>query len=538
MFLDDLIKENQYPIIFAGAGLTKRYFSDAPSWPDLIKNVWTETLDENSYFDRYFELKEELKDQFQILTTMAEELEASYNRLFVKRVIELPNLTVNEYYETNQSPFKTRIANVFSSLTPRKGKDKELKLLGELLSKARFIVTTNYDPLIESLLKDKVQVNVGSNGLFNPSEEYGELYKIHGSVSDPDSIVITKSDYNRASKTNILVNAKILTKLTEAPILFIGYSLTDDNIRSLLSDLSANMPFSIAEAAKRIGVIAFEPGELNLIESLNTFQYSDTTIAFTEIKTDNYQLVYSQLSKIEQGLSPYEIRKYQNAIHKLILSGNHNDGKPVLVSSINIEDMDTEISHRNIAIAIASSVDINNAFGMPDYIDYIKAYFLKDVPDFSLNLALDFIGSKTSSEILPTARIIEMANQQNVKETYRNYETLKTKIHDRNLRRPNLKSVQDVTVSHAHTTRFSSMLQQNKTPKEIYDSTQGQALSDTNNALNFIIMHIDKFNTSDVANFTEHLLSSLQREVLKESIYRKYFLAYSFIQNPNSVELQ
>ena len=44
MFLDDLIKENQYPIIFAGAGLTKRYYSDAPSWSELIKNIWTETL--------------------------------------------------------------------------------------------------------------------------------------------------------------------------------------------------------------------------------------------------------------------------------------------------------------------------------------------------------------------------------------------------------------------------------------------------------------------------------------------------------------
>lgn len=537
MFLDDLIKENQYPIIFAGAGLTKRYFSDAPSWPDLIKNLWTETLGENSYFDRYFELREELNDQFQILVTMAEELEASYNRLFVKRVVELPNLTVNDYYETDKSPFKTRIANIFSSLTPRKGMDEELNLFGALLSKARFIVTTNYDPLIESLLKDKVQVNVGSNGLFNPSEEYGELYKIHGSVSDPDSIVITKSDYLKISETNILVNAKILTKLTEAPILFIGYSLTDDNIRSLLSDLSANMPFSISEAAKRIGVIAFEPGELNLIESINTFQYSDTTIGFTEIKTDNYQLVYSKLSKIKQGFSPYEIRKYQNAIHKLILSGNHDD-KPVLVSSINIEDLDTEISHHNIAIAIGPSDEINAAFGIPDYIDYIKAYFLREVPDFNLNLALDFIGSKTSSETLPIARIISLANKQNVKEKYRNYETLKTKIHDRNLRHPNLKNVQKVTVSHAHTDRFNDMLQQNKTPKEIYDSTQGQALSDTNNALNFIIKHIDKFNISDVANFTEHLLISLPREVLKKSIYRKYFLAYSFIQNPDSIELQ
>lgn len=308
MFLDDLIKENQYPIIFAGAGLTKRYYSDAPSWSDLIKNIWSETFGTETFYDRYFTLKEEYADDdFEILTRLAEELESQFNRAFFKQQISIEGLSVSDVYQTNQSPFKTKVANIFKNLTPNEEHKDELDSLKSMLMKARFIVTTNYDMLIESLLDDDIKINIGSSGLFQNSEDYGELYKIHGSVSQPDSIVITKSDYTNIEKTNTLVNAKILSKLTESPIVFIGYSLTDKNIKSLLSDLSANMPYSADAAAKRIGVVAYTVNENAIKEALNTMQYSNTTIAFTELKTDNFGLVYSKLSTIKQGLSPNEI---------------------------------------------------------------------------------------------------------------------------------------------------------------------------------------------------------------------------------------
>lgn len=540
MFLDNLIKENQYPIIFIGAGLTKRYYSDAPSWPDLIKMIWSESLGESSFFDRYFTLKEEFNDdQFEILTSLAQELEKSYNRLFTKQEIKLPNLTVAEYYENNQSPFKTRIANIFSELTINKDTQDELKLLKSMLNKARFVVTTNYDVLIESLLDAKIKINIGSRGLFKSTAEYGELYKIHGSVTDPDSIIITKSDYSNIEKTNILVNAKILSKLTEAPIVFLGYSLTDKNIKNLLSDLSANMPYSISTAAKKIGVIAFDEGKQTLDESLNTFQYLDTTIAFTEIKTDNYAEVYYKLSKIQQKLSPISIRKFQDAIRTLILSGSHNDQQPVLVSTVDIDKMDEAIANRNIAIAIASSDVINNTFGIgiPDYVDYVRAYFLNSVSDFRITLSLDFIGQKNSEEMLPIARIVKLANQKNIKDTYKNYENVKAKISDRNKRRPNIESVlsvQSLAVSQANNEKYSKMILNKKTPIDIYDSQINSEVSNTTNALKFITKHIQDFSTTELSDFTQYLLEKISNDVLKKSDYRRYFLAYSFVLDPEA----
>ena len=39
-FLESLKVNNQYPIIFIGSGMTKRYFSNAPSWDELLEMLW------------------------------------------------------------------------------------------------------------------------------------------------------------------------------------------------------------------------------------------------------------------------------------------------------------------------------------------------------------------------------------------------------------------------------------------------------------------------------------------------------------------
>src|SRR5699024_1051175 len=113
-----------------------------------------------------------------------------------------------------------------------------------------------YDDFIEKRLKD-INLRIVNKGLFEPTNSLNELYKIHGSINNVNSIVITSHDYQQLERTSAIVNAKILSQLTQSPILFLGYSLTDENVQSLLKDLSSNMPFPIDEAAQRIGVVNY-----------------------------------------------------------------------------------------------------------------------------------------------------------------------------------------------------------------------------------------------------------------------------------------
>lgn len=66
----------------------------------------------------------------------------------------------------------------------------------------------------------------------------GEIYKIHGSVTDASSLVLTSKDYSDFEERSSYLIAKLLTIFLEYPIIFIGYSLNDRNIRNIFETIS------------------------------------------------------------------------------------------------------------------------------------------------------------------------------------------------------------------------------------------------------------------------------------------------------------
>ena len=65
----------------------------------------------------------------------------------------------------------------------------------------------------------------------------GEIYKIHGTVSDPNSLVLTEDDYRRFSTKRRYISAKMMTYFAEYPVFIIGYGLGDKNVNGIISDL-------------------------------------------------------------------------------------------------------------------------------------------------------------------------------------------------------------------------------------------------------------------------------------------------------------
>ncbi len=123
----------------------------------------------------------------------------------------------------------------------------------------RIMITTNYDRLLERALS-KVEIRDGvykdpivkiydptKNGpiedfLEDPTEQRPFLFKIHGDIDKPESIVVTEEDYitfiqRMSSKTYYPIPETIHFRLKRWPTLFIGYSLKDYNLRLLLRTL-------------------------------------------------------------------------------------------------------------------------------------------------------------------------------------------------------------------------------------------------------------------------------------------------------------
>jgi hypothetical protein len=107
-----------------------------------------------------------------------------------------------------------------------------------LINRVKYVVTTNYDPLFERAYGDKIVVISRDEHLPESTEspEKTVLLKIHGDITQPDTIVITSEDY-KAFKSDAIVWSEIRTLLAKYSVVFIGYSLHDPNVEKMLDDI-------------------------------------------------------------------------------------------------------------------------------------------------------------------------------------------------------------------------------------------------------------------------------------------------------------
>jgi len=98
------------------------------------------------------------------------------------------------------------------------------------------VITTNYDRFLEEVFPNYEPI-VGQKILSSSSVSIGEIFKIHGCSSAPDGLVINRSDYNTFHLKKKYLSAKLLTYFAEHPLVFLGYSAEDPNIKSILADI-------------------------------------------------------------------------------------------------------------------------------------------------------------------------------------------------------------------------------------------------------------------------------------------------------------
>ena len=399
-FIKKIAEKNQFPIIFIGSGITQRYFKNAPTWEGLLKMIWCEIFDEEDFYAKIHEFEATESSNFDTYLRMADFLEIEVDRAFWKRDLRIPELSLQEAHEKKISPFKQLIASKFKTLELKDGVSNEISMFTKMLSKARIIITTNYDTFIEDCLQNnntRVKINIGNKGLFSKSSDYGELYKIHGSVTDVNTISITTADYASNRERSAIVNAKILSNLVESPILFLGYSLTDENIRKLLDDFSKNSPYDIVESSEKIGVVEYAKGENNVINIIGNI--ADSSVHYTQLRTDNFEEIYQSISKIDQGFSPAEISKFEQAFRKIIkVKGESKGLKTVLTTYLDLSKLsDNEIKEKNIVVAFGDGYYI---YKFPDMLSYVKEYF-KEKGDMPEEIAIDFISKQPKNAVFP-----------------------------------------------------------------------------------------------------------------------------------------
>jgi len=176
-------------VVFVGAGVSKN--SGLPEWEELIKD----------YAD-YRGIKEFTSKQFLIIP---EEVFERYGSL--------------KYYEIAEKRFLGKyVPNSIHRIL------KKMKLT--------YIITTNYDTLIEDEIKNLQIVSKDEDLPYTNSNRM--LIKMHGDFENKN-IVLKKSDYDNYEKNFQLISTLVKGLFTTNTVLFIGYSYSDTNVQQIMN---------------------------------------------------------------------------------------------------------------------------------------------------------------------------------------------------------------------------------------------------------------------------------------------------------------
>ena len=111
------------------------------------------------------------------------------------------------------------------------------------------VITTNYDTLIERAFSDagkRCNTIVREKDLTRMKDV--NVVKIHGCITDVDRIVITEQDYYRWLISDSEMKTLVRLWLLQYPIVFIGFSLSDPNLRQLYYGLQRRFGEALKEA--------------------------------------------------------------------------------------------------------------------------------------------------------------------------------------------------------------------------------------------------------------------------------------------------
>ena len=331
------------PILFVGAGLSRRYLG-LENWEGLLRYLAQRISDNEFGFEMYNSMAESSTIQVGLYQKIAELIGNDFSK---KWFIDDKFKEVREEYrddiKNKVSPIKIEIAKYIkdNSLNFVEDQKSELELLKKVGKKSiAGVITTNYDLLLENILLG-YKTYIGQEELiFSQLQGVGEIYKIHGCCTNPSSIVINEEDYKEFDDKNAYLASKILTLFLEHPIVFMGYSIEDENIRNILKSIVRCL--SKEKLKKRLIFIECSSNDESEISS-HTLSFDDgKVIEMTKIKLNRFEALYEAMLENKAKYSAPILRKLKQDIYELVLTNEATEKMKVvgLTEDDKLEDIE------------------------------------------------------------------------------------------------------------------------------------------------------------------------------------------------------
>lgn len=347
-FLKPLLQNAEsLPFLFVGSGFSRRYLN-TPTWQELLDHIaditYTDSLlyvQKKNEVSKTYDIDKQYNDYMTHLCDLiSEDLDKiwysdekfrnnreKYRSLLEKKTIPPIKIEIAEYIAS----FKNYKEDMLDELDALK------KISTHSISG---VITTNYDTLVEDIFGYETYPSQ-EELLFHSQYNVGETYKIHGCVKQPETILINSRDYQIIEEKHKYLSAKLLTIFVEHPVFFIGYSIGDEDIKKILSDIQQCLSKDqLMKMQERLFYIVWDPNVDAFTESIYpiTFQ-NGSSLEIKQIRLSDFSILYDSLSE-NKSKYPVKILRYMKQdMYNMVLT---NDPTDRMLISVPDDDIDPD----------------------------------------------------------------------------------------------------------------------------------------------------------------------------------------------------
>ena len=415
MTIKEIFKEfDTTPFLFVGSGISRRYLK-LPDWKGLLKHFADITGEDEFAYSRYENKVKELSKPAGEMPLIAQLIQHDFDEKWFKdsSVRKVEDNLRNKIKDDGLSPFKAEMATYLMSIAEvDHSHDKEIKKLSEISEKnISGVITTNYDNFLENHFYGYKPYIGQSELIFSPIQGVGEIYKIHGSVNRPESMIINQDDYLRFEDDEPYLAAKLLTIFMEYPIVFLGYSLSDRNIRNILKSvvhcLNDNQ---IRKLASRLVFVEYKPG-LSAPECAEySLDFGDSKLDMRRIILSDFMPLYDVIAEKKNKIPARVLRHLKTELYEFTLTSMPTDHIRVMdIDNIGISDDDLVLSIGKET----GEYGLKGLLGISGYEWYKTILFdnSRYTADDLLKYAFESLKSQNSGK-LPVHKLLFMAKEE------------------------------------------------------------------------------------------------------------------------------